>query len=88
MVALVNDFGLPLEYVRYSPYGVPTRTPISEYNGDGVFDGFDYDDFVSDYAAASGYVRALDVNLDGSLDAFDYDDFVNDFLTEQAAGRG
>lgn len=47
-----------------------------DYNEDGFVDGFDYDDFVSDFE--DGSPRA-DFNRDGFMDGFDYDDFVTAF---------
>jgi hypothetical protein len=48
----------------------------ADFNGDGVLDFFDYDDFVSCYEGAGDPGCDADFNADGVVDFFDYDDFV------------
>jgi hypothetical protein len=49
---------------------------LSDHNGDGFVDFFDYDQFVTDFE--NGQLVA-DFNGDGFLDFFDFDDFVGAF---------
>jgi formylglycine-generating enzyme required for sulfatase activity len=63
-------------------FASPALTPPcrADFNGDGVLDFFDYDEFVACY---EGVVcppgKTADVNGDGFVDFFDYDTFVGEF---------
>jgi hypothetical protein len=47
-----------------------------DFNGDGVVDFFDYDDFVACFEGSCTQGLDADFNRDGVVDFFDYDDFV------------
>ena len=68
VVALIQADGVPLEYVRYSAYGVPYVYSSVDVNRDGVVDmddvyaWDDYHDFTTGDAAVD-----IDINRDGSV---------------------
>ena len=72
--AIVNDAGMVVRNFRYSAYGSRTEVSTLDYNRDGIYDFFDYLDFVD----ALGVPEArADINRDGAADSLDYSDFVD-----------
>lgn len=86
VVALVDDIGDPVEYVRYSPYGVPTSYPVADVNRDGAVNATDSSDWNSG-TPRNGAVTHADLNKDGLYpDTTDYDLFTAEYASGKAGG--
>jgi RHS repeat-associated protein len=77
VVALIDDAGGMLEWVKYSAYGVPFGLPAKDADSDGDYDSAD-DTAISGWGA---YDVRGDVNLDGVVDG-------GDTATMVSLGRG
>jgi len=66
--ALVTSAGHMLEWVKYSPYGIPFGLPAGDTNSDGDCDNADLST-ISGWA--SGYDTRADLNIDGGVDSAD-----------------
>ncbi|MBL8881160.1 MAG: hypothetical protein JNG88_18790, partial [Phycisphaerales bacterium] len=72
VVALIQANGDPLEYVRYSAYGVPFVYSAADVNRDGqvnVLDTYAWDDYTG--LGIGDLAVSADVNRDGSIDPAD-----------------
>ena len=72
VVALIQADGLPLEYVRYSPYGVPFVYSAADVNRDGavdINDVYSWDDYY--YSTGGDAAVDIDINRDGTADGTD-----------------
>ncbi len=72
VVALIQADGVPLEYVRYSAYGVPFVYAAADVNRDGVvnvLDTYAWDDFTG--STTGDIAVSPDVNRDGATNSAD-----------------
>lgn len=68
VVAVIQPGGDPIEYVRYSPYGVPSVFAAGDLNRDGVCDGADETAWSDLFNTETGSAkREADVNRDGAV---------------------
>lgn len=67
VVAVLAGDGVPLEYVRYSPYGEPTVYPVADVNFDGIVDSTDTTDWTDLTSGGTGDAAYTndDLNFDG-----------------------
>ncbi len=68
--AVITDGGALVEWVKFSPYGVPTALPTGDTDSDGDFDATDAG------AISGGWSARKDVNLDGFVDPDDISDAI------------
>jgi len=84
-VSCVTDQnGKVLEWVKYSPYGVPFRIDPADFDRDGDVDSSDSSAFTTEYN--NGGPRA-DANHDGFIDFTDYDVYMDNHAAASAGGR-
>ncbi|MFO0832160.1 MAG: RHS repeat-associated core domain-containing protein [Phycisphaerales bacterium] len=82
VVATARDDGLPHEYIRYSPYGIPTSYPAMDANRDMQTNSTDETDWLTVFSGGSAnIVIGIDTNKDGLVP--DTGDF--DFMADEAA---
>jgi len=84
-VSCVTDQnGKVVEWVKYSPYGVPFRIDPADVDRDGVVDSSDSSAFTTEYN--NGGPRA-DANHDGFIDFTDFDVYDDNYNAATAGGR-
>lgn len=84
-VSCVTDqSGKILEWIKYSPYGVPFRIDPADFDRDGDVDSADSSAFTTEYN--NGTPRA-DANHDGFIDFTDYDLYMDNHSAASAGGR-
>ncbi len=82
VVATTRDNGDPYEYIRYSPYGVPTTYPAMDANRDMVTNSTDETDWLTVFSGGSAnIVIGIDTNKDSLYP--DTGDF--DYMADEAA---
>lgn len=84
-VSCVTDqAGKVLEWIKYSPYGVPFRIDPADFDRDGDVDSADSSAFTTEYN--NGTPRA-DANHDGFIDFTDFDLYTDNYNAASAGGR-
>jgi len=84
-VSCVTDQnGKVVEWVKYSPYGVPFRIDPADFDRDGDVDSSDSSAFTTEYN--NGGPRA-DANHDGFIDFTDFDVYDDNYNATTAGGR-
>lgn len=74
VIALIQADGTPLEYIRYSAYGVPFVYSAADVNRDGVVDIHDVYSWDSFTMGGTGDIAVdPDINRDGVVDSLDAD---------------
>ncbi|HEX2837179.1 MAG TPA: RHS repeat-associated core domain-containing protein, partial [Phycisphaerales bacterium] len=89
VVATTIDNGDPYEYVRYSPYGVPTSYPAADANRDGTTNATDTTDMLTVLSGGGAAVVChIDLNKDGLYPDTADIDYCNDeaALTSKRGG--
>jgi RHS repeat-associated protein len=86
VVAITNSSGLPIEFIHYSPYGVPSSYSLADVNHDGALTGDDVTDF---YSIMAGSGANIDTNFDGDYATDqDFDDFSAAYSDSSTGGVG
>jgi RHS repeat-associated protein len=90
VVAITTSGGLPIEFVRYSAYGVPSSFALADLNHDGVINGTGAGtDYAGYFAIQGGSGASSDTNFDGdSGNAADDTDFFDSYNAASAGGIG
>lgn len=79
VVATTKDNGDPYEYIRYSPYGIPTSYPAADANRNGKTNATDSTDMSTVFSGGSApIVIGIDTNKDGLYPDTADIDYMND----------